>query len=495
MEWKNAMSCPGSRRSYPPDPGSSGPDEEEASMLRMTVMKRMGIALMMTALWVGVANGQQGRMAVGSLTGNGALVPGEADARVLAPAPWLQEDPGARAYAQAREALNAGRYQEAAESFAELRRQYSRSVYVADSYYYQAFALSRLGSRAQLRQARDLLNTQITDHSQASTLADARELLVRVETRLAQQGDAQAAAAITQQATDPCGPDQELRAAALNALMNMNSERAIPILRQVLEDRGACSAELRQQAVFIISQKMDAEAVEILLDLAHRNPDPDPEVREQAVFWLSQVHSEEALDALEAILRESTDREIQENALFAISQHESERSGQILRQYAERSDVPAELRQDALFWIGQSPGGAQYLRSVYDRLDDPELKGNALHAIAQAGGEENRRWLMERATDPSEDMEVRTNALFWASQTGAFSIAELRELFRNFTDPEMKEQLIFAASQRNEREAVDFLMEIAQDPENGELREQAIFWLGQSNDPRVPEFLLRIIGR
>jgi len=66
---------------------------------------------------------------------------------------------------------------------------------------------------------------------------------------------------------------------------------------------------------------------------------------------------------------------------------------------------------------------------------------------------------------------------------------------RTFTDPEMREQLIFVASQRNESEAVDFLMEIAEDPENGELREQAIFWLGQSNDPRVPEFLLRIIGR
>jgi hypothetical protein len=42
---------------------------------------------------------------------------------------------------------------------------------------------------------------------------------------------------------------------------------------------------------------------------------------------------------------------------------------------------------------------------------------------------------------------------------------------------------------------VDFLMEVAENPENGELREQAIFWLGQSEDSRVPEFLLRIIGR
>jgi HEAT repeat protein len=336
---------------------------------------------------------------------------------------------------------------------------------------------------------------ELEEHPRAGTLADARELKVRVESQLARQGDARAAAAITQQATDPCGPDQELRAAALNALMNMNAERAVPLLRQVLEDRDACSAELRQQAVFLIAQKLDEESVDILLDLAHRNPDPDPEVREQAVFWLSQVRSEEALEALEAILRESEDRNVQENALFAISQHRSERSGEILRHYAGREDVPTELRQNALFWIGQSPGGAEYLRSVFGGLDDPELKTNALHAIAQAGGEENRRWLVERARDPAEDNEVRTNALFWAGQSGAFSPTELRELFEAFTEPEMKEQLIFAAAQRNEPEAVDFLMEIAEDSENGELREQAIFWLGQSNDPRVPEFLMRIIGR
>ena len=72
---------------------------------------------------------------------------------------------------------------------------------------------------------------------------------------------------------------------------------------------------------------------------------------------------------------------------------------------------------------------------------------------------------------------------------------ELHELFDSFSDPELKEQLVFAASQGDEPESVDFLMEIAEDPENGELRETAIFWLGQSKDPRVPEFLLRIIGR
>jgi HEAT repeat protein len=417
------------------------------------------------------------------------------EAAVTAPAPWIQQDPGARAYQAARDYLNARRYQEAARAFYQLRRDYPESGYRADSYYYQAFALSRLGSRSQLREALDLLKAQQDQFATAPTQADAKELAVRIQSRLAQQGDAQAAQSITQQAQEACGPEQEMRLAALNALLNMNSERAVPILQDVLQDRDACSVELRRQAVFLLSQSMNEESVDILIDLAHRNPDPDPEVREQAVFWLSQVQTDEALEALEAILAESDDPKIQESAIFAISQHHSERGAAILRGYVERGGGSPEMRELALFWIGQTPGGGEYLRSVYSTLESEELRANALHSIAQEDTDASHAWLMARVRDTSEDPEVRAQALFWVSQYGDFAIADLEELFRSFDDPEMKQQVIFAASQSDTKEAVDFLMEVAENPENGEMREQAIFWLGQSKDPRVPEFLLRIIGR
>jgi HEAT repeat protein len=326
-------------------------------------------------------------------------------------------------------------------------------------------------------------------------MADSRELAVRIQAQLAQQGDAQAAAAITQQAQEACGPEQEMRMAALHALLNMNAERAVPILQDILADRDACSAQLRRQAVFLLSQNLTDESVDILLDLAHRNPDPDPEVREQAVFWLSQVHSEEALAALEAILAETDDPEVQESAIFAIAHHDSERTGEILRGYVDRGVGSPEMREQALFWIGQTPGGGEYLRSSYSSLESEELRAMALHAIAQEETDASRDWLIARVRDTSEDQEVRTQALFLVSRDGDFPIADLKELFGSFDDPEMKQQVIFAASQSDTREAVDFLMEVAENPENGEMREQAIFWFGQSKDPRVPEFLLRIIGR
>lgn len=464
-------------------------------MSRTEMMKHALVALVALALPLGSGEAQQTRPRETGSAGETMAMAGELGSTVQAPAPWIQEDPGSGAYAQAREHLNARRYAEAAAAFEQLRGDYPRSAYAAESLYYQAFAFSRMGGRSNLREARGLLQDLRENHRAANTYEDAAELLARVESQLASQGDAQAAANIARQAQDPCGPDQELRVSALNALLTMNSERAIPILREVLQERDACSAELREQAVFLIAQHMDEEAVDVLLDLAHRNPDPDPEVREQAVFWLSQVHSEEALDALHDILRESDDPEIQENAVFAISRHSSDRSTQILREYAEREDVAADLKEDVLFWIGQSPGGVEYLKSLWNRMEDPELKENILHGVAQSGGRENREWLVARAMDENEDQDVRESALFWAGQMGAFSIDDLRRLFNSLQDPELKEQVVFVASQMEGRDAVTFMMEIAEDPENGELRETAIFWLGQSDDPRVPEFLLRIIGR
>ncbi|HSR42152.1 MAG TPA: HEAT repeat domain-containing protein, partial [Longimicrobiales bacterium] len=285
----------------------------------------------------------------------------------------LQAAPGDSIYREARDALNRGRVQRAAALFREVRQDHPDSPYAGDAHYFEAFALYRRGGEEDLRRALQLLDEQAERYATAPTLADARNLRVRIRGALARRGDVDAYSDVEAQAREECGPDQETRLMALSALQNMNPERAAPILREVLESRDECSAELRKRAVFLVSQKMTDGSVEILLDLAHRNPDPDREVREAAVFWLSQVRSEEALDALVSILRSSDDPGIQEKALFALSQHQGERAGQVLREYAARPDAPDELREQAIFWLGQSPGGAGYLRSLYDRLEGREL--------------------------------------------------------------------------------------------------------------------------
>ncbi len=399
-------------------------------------------------------------------------------------------------YRAARELLAAGRFGPAAEAFAEVRSDHPDSEYAADAYYWEAFALARRGERDDLRRAVELLEQQGRAHPNAATRADAEALRVRIEGALARRGDARAAAEVARQAQVPCGPGHETRLAALSALMSMNAEQALPILREVLRQRDECSAELRAQAVFLVAQKLTDESVDILLDLAHRNPDPDPEVRAQAVFWLHQVRRPEALDALESILLESEDRELQEQAIFGLSQWGDEpRALEVLRAYARRPDAPEGLRADAIFWLGQSGGqdAIDALIELYPGMESPEMRENTLFAIAQGGGPRARAWLLERVRDPAESMEMRKNALFWASQTGGVPASDLQALFDATDDPELRDQVVFVAGQRGNAEDVDLLMHIARNAEDPELRENAIFWLGQTDDPRVADFLVELL--
>lgn len=433
------------------------------------------------------------------------LVPGQAvlAAQVeggpsqLVPSAWANQDPADALYREAREALNSGRYAEAADLFARIRTRYSESEYAPDSYYWEAFARYRSDDTDELGTALDLLNRQERRHPRAATREDARSLAVLIEGKLAERGDADSFRNITERAQEQGCPEEEddVRVMALNALLNMDSERALPILEQVLARRDACSVELRRKAVWLISQKHSDRTTDVLLDVA-RN-DPDVEVRSQAVFWLSQVHSEEAVIALDSILLGSNDREIQEKAIFALSQHNSSRAAEALRNYALRNDVPGDLRENAIFWIGQSHSeeSQQFLRDLYGEVQSERLKDKIIFSISQQHGEEAGRWLLDRALDPNETIKLRKQALFWAGQQRQIPVDRLGELYRTMDDLEMREQVIFVLSQRRETEAVDALMNIARNERDRELRKKAIFWLGQSKDPRVPEFLLELINR
>jgi HEAT repeat protein len=206
------------------------------------------------------------------------------------------------------------------------------------------------------------------------------------------------------------------------------------------------------------------------------------------------VGTERAVVALDSILRFSKDPEIQEKAVFALSQHDSPRAQQGLRTYAERPEVPESLREKAIFWLGQThtPENAGFLRGLYGRLQSNDLKKKVLFSLSQMGGPENGRWLLGVAKDNAQSIEMRKQALFWAGQ-GGVSIGEMTALYSGVTDREMREQLIFVYSQRDEPAALDKLIEIAKRDPDPDLRKRALFWLGQSEDSRAVQALQDII--
>jgi HEAT repeat protein len=511
------------------------------------------------ALGAAVAAGRD-RAPASTRVASSPLVTADEGASILAAGEhWFTDDPADSLYRVARETLNNGDFRRAATLFRQVVDRYPRSSHAADALYYQAFALARVGTDKDLRQALVVLDEQRKKFPDAANRSDVRTLATRIQGQLAKNGDPTAVRSLIDAAkgvddlaqgnddlttnlddlkvnlddlksladTDrqsdrgdkelkgakrgrldrkgrgansSCSNDEDdesdMRIAALNALLQMDSDRAMPILRQVLARRDACSEVLRRKAVFLVAQKGSGESADLLINVA-RN-DPDPEVRQQAVFWLSEVHSDRAIAALDSLLRESKDPELREKALFAISNTNTVRGAEILRKFAE-SNAPDELRAKAVFWLGQtsrrSPENAAFLRALFDRTKSEEIQGQIVQAIAEGGSEENTRWLLSEVLNAQQPLETRKRALFWAGQQRRVDVNALLPLYDKLTDQDLKEHFIFVLSERRESAATDKLIDIAKHDKDREMQKKALFWLAQKNDPRVKQLLLEIIDQ
>lgn len=473
--------------------------------------------------------------------------------RAEAPAAWNQQDPADSLYRAARAAMSRGDHERAARLFHQVWDEHARSTYAPDAVYWEAFNRYRLDHSDELEEALALLELQADRYPQASTRqdGDARSLATRIRGLLARRGNESAAMAIVEMSNEmarmgavigeevaaqvaaategiaahsdeiaraamiaaeqgrmmagamgrtsvdelpqECREEAETQLAAMNALMHMNTERAMPVLRQVMQRRDPCSVVLRRRAVFLIADKQAPESVDILLDAA--DSDPDVEVRRQAVFWLSEVDDDRAVDALARFVRESDDHQIRERAIFALSQHGSPRALQVVRDVARDPNAPSRLRERAVFWLAEegTAEDIEALKAMFDQVDDRRLAERILFAVGQTERREDARWLLSVATDASRDTELRSRAIFWAAEAG-IAADELGRLYGQVEERELKERIIFGLSESREPGAIDRLIEIARTETDSELRTRAIFWLGNSNDERAADALLEILA-
>ena len=457
----------------------------------------------------------------------GAVQDSAGPAAPTPPAAWLQGDPADSLYRAAREALDRRDYRHAAELFAQVPTRFPRSGYAADAYYWRAFSLYRVGGTAQLRTALQALDAQRDRFPKAATQGDAKALARRIQGELARQGDPEAAAAVAEAAeaagrVPPVPPVPPVPAsrplprphrhlpsrpmatpAAPTTRTIPSSPRSMRCSRWTTSARGRSSGGCWHGATrpppasgarrSSSSPRRARTATRTSCSRRHGTiPTPTCASRRCSGCrrWTATARSPRST-------RSCGRRRIGRSRRRRSSRCRSttvRRLRQALRGYAERADLPADAREKAIFWIGQS-GGAEneaFLRGLYGRLTDETLRNKVLFSISQAGGAENGRWLLGVARDLKQPIELRKQALFWAGQGNA-PIADLAGLYATMPDREMREQLIFVYSQRDEPAAVDKLLDIARREPDKELRKKALFWLGQSSDPRAAKALQDII--
>lgn len=123
-------------------------------------------------------------------------------------------------------------------------------------------------------------------------------------------------------------------------------------------------ARMREHAAFALTQSSSPRIAEDLMRLART--DRAGKVRGQAWFWLAHTAAAQTERAIEAALRAETDREVREQAIFALSQLPDDRATGALIAVAENRDLPREDRKRAIFWLAQQ--GSDSALAYIDRV-------------------------------------------------------------------------------------------------------------------------------
>lgn len=284
---------------------------------------------------------------------------------------------------------------------------------------------------------------------------------------------------------------------ALLPAMLADSARAWSSLLPLMQDR-VRPYEVRSSAASWLGREVDdvpaADAGRIISALtALANSGEEPQrIRNQALSVLSRMEGGRGLDAL-LTLRKSDDPWLAKSALSALANSGDPRARVVLREVVRDPATPDGARVNAIRGLRNwaTAEDAALLRQSYASQPSSDAQEAILSVIAELGGTENVRWLLERSRT-ADDSKERSKAISAAQRAGAGS-ADLARLYDGATDRQTKQAIISALVRQGDRAAMDKLMDIARRETDVSVRKNVLSQLGRTDDPRVKAMLKDLV--
>jgi HEAT repeat protein len=312
---------------------------------------------------------------------------------------------GSDAYAQGKSALDNYSYEKAIEKFDKVINGKTASSHADGAYYWKAYALNKLGKRDEALAALAELSKQFP---QSGWLNDAKALQAEV-----QQAKGQPVSPENQS-------DEDLKLYAINALINSDADRAVPLLEGLLGNP-KMSPRLKERALFVLAQSRSDKAHEIVGRYAKGGSNPDLQLT--AVRYLGSYRSKESRQLLSEVYGSVSDVNVKRAVLRSF---ENSRDIDDLTKIA-RSEQNVELRREAIRQLGN--------------IRDDQSVANL---VAIYGSESDR--------------EIKTEIL--SSLRNQQAAKQIVDCARKETDPELKKTAVRYLSEMRSPAATDFLMEI-----------------------------------
>jgi len=209
------------------------------------------------------------------------------------------------------------------------------------------------------------------------------------------------------------------------------------------------------------------------------------------LIWLGQFKEKESMNYISHIYKTAKSEDARETLITAAGMHSTvSESFTFLKDIIE-NDSNNDLRENAVFWIGQTENlqVIPYLKEIALSDRDDDVAEKAVFSIYNSdknGALDAVIFLAQQARG-----EIRKKAVFWIGQmAGKKALESLGDIVFSEEETDIQKQAVFALSQLDDNQGIPKLIKIAKTHPNPKIRKNAIFWLGESSDDRALDALI-----
>ncbi len=369
-------------------------------------------------------------------------------------------------YDRGTSSLDSGRYDRAIEAFDKVIAKAGKKT--EGALYWKAYALNHLGKRDEAIQTIDEL---LKKYGSSRWAADAKALQIDVR----------------QASGQPVSPekagDEELKLIALNGLMTRDSDRAIPMVQQLLT--GSASPRLKERGLFVLAQSASPRAKTLLAEVARGKANPDLQLK--ALDYLGMYGGGPDVPLLVDVYKTTGDIDVKKRVIRSLAMT-GRRGGAFGFGFLSGNYLPVIYGQ-----------AVDEVRGELDRasteIDRTRAQTETVRDRARAGAERNRAVIAGQASALGSSNVSGTRSASSAEREKAREAKAkeasdaLWQIYQGESSVELKREVL-----RNMRFSTqaDRLIQIARSESNAELRKAAVQGLLFDRTPKTTELMLSL---
>ncbi len=287
----------------------------------------------------------------------------------------------------------------------------------------------------------------------------------------------------------------EFKIVVLQALCESDPQRCVSISTDWLKPNSGQTVAQKRAALVFLARHGGKAATPIILGVAQN--DTELKVRTRAISLLGSSNDDSVLNSLRDFAVSSTQTEISEAAVYALGQHNSPQALNILADFA-LSNKPIASRKNAISSIAGRPGepAVDALFKIYDSSQELEIRKTVVSGFGNRKSERAGAKLVEIAGSPSENIELRKQAIrSIARRGGENAVDTLMRLYDAEKNEEVKDTIMNSFGNLSDKKVTNKLLEIAKNPQTPLERRRRVIMLlsNRGKDPDVINYLEQLL--